>query len=80
MRPLRKCSSLLLPAFLTAYGGAALAAPTPRLPSQSNSAAVVQAQPETPVDCKETPNHPRCRPIGRGPLRGPASNLTMSDK
>jgi|GEM_PF-2196949 hypothetical protein len=93
MNVLRKCSSLLLLLFLTAYGGVALAAPTPSLPSKSDNATVVQAQPDTPVDCKKTPNHPRCKPIGRvgfavfsssdaagGPLRESAPNLTLSDK
>jgi len=70
MALLRKCSSLLLPTFLTAYGSVSVAAPTPALPSKSDNASVVQTQPDTPVDCKKTPNHPRCRPIGRGPLSG----------
>jgi hypothetical protein len=93
MNLLQKCSSLLLLAFLTAYGGVALAAPTPSLPSRSDNATVVQAQPDTPVDCKKTPNHPRCKPIGGagfaffsspdaagGPLGEPAPDLAMSDK
>jgi hypothetical protein len=93
MNLLRKCSCLLLLAFLTAYGGVALAALTPSLPSKSDNVSVVQAQPDTPVDCKKTPNDPRCKPIGRagfaffsspdaagGPLREPAPNLAMSDK
>jgi hypothetical protein len=59
MNLLRKFSSLLLLAFFAAYGGAALAAPTPSLPSKSDNA--VQAQPDTPVDCKKTPEDPRCK-------------------
>lgn len=61
MNLLRKCSSLLLFAFFGAYGVAALAAPTPSLPSKSDSATVVQAQPDKPVDCKKTPKDPRCK-------------------
>jgi hypothetical protein len=65
MNLLRKCSCLLLLEFLAAYGGAALATTAPSLPSKTDNAAVAQAQPDTPVDCKKTPNHPRCKPIGR---------------
>jgi len=93
MNLLRRCSSLLLLAFIAAYGGVALTAPTLSLPSKADNATVVQAQPDTPIDCKKTPNDPRCRPIGRagfafflvpdaagGPLRESAPNLTLSDK
>jgi len=59
MNLLQKCSSVLLLAFLGAFGGVALAAPT--LPSKSDNATVVQAQPDTPVDCKKTPKDPRCQ-------------------
>jgi hypothetical protein len=61
MNLLQKCSSLLLLAFFAAHGGAALAAPTPSAPSKSDNATVVQAQPDTPVDCKKTPKDPRCK-------------------
>ena len=59
MNLLQKCSSVLLLAFLGAFGGVALAAPT--LPSKSDNATVVQAQPDTPVDCKKNPKDPRCQ-------------------
>jgi len=61
MTLLQKCSSLLLFAFLTAFGSIALAAPTPSMPGKSTNATVVQAQPDTPVDCKKTPKDPRCK-------------------
>lgn len=61
MNLLRKCWSLLLLAFLAAYGGVALAAPTPLLTSMSDNATLVQAQPDSPVDCKKTPKDPRCK-------------------
>ena len=61
MNLLRKCSSLLLLAFLAAPGGIALAATIPLLSSTSDGAIVVRAQPDTPVDCKETPKDPRCK-------------------
>jgi len=61
MNLLQKCSSLLLFAFLTAFGSIALAAPTPLVPSKSANATVTQAQPDTPVDCKKTPKDPRCK-------------------
>jgi hypothetical protein len=50
---------VLLLAFLGAYGGVALAAPTPL--GKSDNATVVQAQPDTPVDCKKNPKDPRCK-------------------
>jgi hypothetical protein len=59
MNLLQKCSSVLLVAFLGAFGSVALAAPT--LPSKSDNAIVVQAQPDTPVDCKKNPKDPRCK-------------------
>lgn len=61
MNLLQRCSSLLLFAFLTVYGGIALAAATPALPGKSTNATVTQAQPDTPVDCKKTPKDPRCK-------------------
>lgn len=61
MNPLRKCSGLLRLAFFAAYGSVALAAPTPLLSSKSDNVTVVQAQPDTPVDCKKTPKDPRCK-------------------
>jgi hypothetical protein len=64
MKLLRKCSSQLLLAFLTAYG-VALATTAPSSPSKSDNATGAQVQPDSPVDCKKTPNHPRCKPIGR---------------
>ena len=65
MKLLRKCPKLLLLAFLAAYGGVALTATTPPLPVRSDNATAAQAQPDTPVDCQKTPNHPQCKPIGR---------------
>ena len=62
MKLLRKCSSLLLLEF--AYGSVAVAAPIPSSPRKSDNAKFVQAQPDTPIDCRKTPNHPRCKPIG----------------
>jgi len=60
MTLLQKCSSLLLFAFLTAFGSIALAAPTPSMPGKSTNATVTQAQP-APVDCKKHPKDPSCK-------------------
>jgi hypothetical protein len=64
MKLLRKCSSLLLLMLFTAYGGVALTATTLPLLGRLDNANLAQVQPDTPVDCRKTPNHPRCKPIG----------------
>jgi hypothetical protein len=61
MNLVRKCSSLLLLAFLAVYGGLVLAAPVVPHSGKSASATVAEAQPEKPVDCKKYPTHPDCK-------------------
>jgi hypothetical protein len=61
MKLVQKRSCLLMLAFLFTYAGVALAAPVPPFPGKSDGPTAAQAQPDKPVDCKESPKDPSCK-------------------